>query len=185
MKQRCLQRLLGGKMLKFQSWSRNKRALSPIFATVLLAAIIIVVGSVAYYYSSNLTNTATNNYVQTLTDSKQTMSERLGFENVVYTQSTRTLTVYLINYGGANAVKMNAVFIYDQNNAISAGSPYSGAQLSVLKSIDTQVAIPNNCLNIGQEGYFTITLSAPISGPRYTLHLITQSGGYFDYAFSP
>ena len=73
---------------KFGNWSRNKRALSPIFATVLLAAIIIVFGSVAYYYASNLTTTATNNYSSSLSDSQQAIAERIGFENVVYDSSS-------------------------------------------------------------------------------------------------
>ena len=46
----------------------GKRALSPIFATMLLAAIVIVFGSVAYYFSSNLTTTATNNYASTIVE---------------------------------------------------------------------------------------------------------------------
>jgi hypothetical protein len=172
-------------MRKPRSWLCNKRALSPIFATVLLATIIIVFGSVAYYYSSNLTSTATNDYVKTLSDSQQTMSERLGFENVAYNQSTQVLTIYLINCGSANGVKMNSVFIYDQNHAISVGSPYSGSKISGLKTIDNNVPIPTNSLNVGQEGYFTLTLDVPFSGIAYTIHLITQSGSYFDYAFSP
>jgi hypothetical protein len=173
------------RMRKTRSWLSNRRALSPIFATVLLATIIIVLGSVAYYYASNLTSTTTNNYVKTLSDSQQTMSERLGFENVEYSQTTRILTIYLINCGSANGVKMNSVFIYDQGRVITGGSPYSGAQLSSLKTIDGNIPIATNGLNVGQEGYFTITLGVPLTDPTYTIHLVTQSGSYFDYAFSP
>lgn len=172
-------------MRKFGVWSRDKRALSPIFATVLLASIVIIFGSVAYYYTSNLTSTATNNYVDALSDSQQAMSERLGFENIAYDQSSRDLTIYLINCGSANNVKMNSVFIYDQGHTISGGSPYSGSQLSELKTIDASIPIATNSLNVGQEGYFTVTLSTPLSGQLYTIHLITQSGSYFDYDFSP
>ena len=74
-------------MRKLSVWSRNKRALSPIFATMLLAAIILVFGSVAYYYASNATSTATNSYVSTLSNSQQAIAERIAFENVVYTPS--------------------------------------------------------------------------------------------------
>jgi hypothetical protein len=170
---------------KLNTWLCNKSALSPIFATVLLASIIIVFGSAAYYYSSNLTSTATNNYVTTLSNSQQTMSERLGFENVVYNQSTRNLTVYVINCGIANNVKMNSIFIYDIDHAITGGSPYSGSQLSGLKTIDGRVPITTNSLNVGQEGFFTLTLGTPLTQSIYTIHLTTQSGSYFDYDFSP
>src|SRR5665647_3099618 len=98
-------------MRKFDMWLHNKRALSPIFATVLLASIIIVFGSVAYYYSSNIMTTSTNNYVSTLSSSQQSIAERIGFENVVYSPSPETLRVYIINSGGSNNVKINSVFI--------------------------------------------------------------------------
>ena len=106
-------------MGKLGVWSRNKRALSPIFATVLLATIIIVFGSVAYYYANNLTTTATNNYVKNMSDSQQAMAERIGFENVVYTQSSpATLKIYILNCGIANNVKINSVFLYDASHKL-------------------------------------------------------------------
>jgi FlaG/FlaF family flagellin (archaellin) len=166
---------------KFGVWSRDKRALSPIFATVLLASIIIIFGSVAYYYASNITSTATNQYVSTLSDSQQAMAERIGFENVVYTppQTSPTptnarLDIYLINCGSANNVQINSIFLYGANRIISGGSPYSG--------------ITGNCLNVGKEGYITVEMLAGSSltpGSMYTIHLITKSGSYFDYAFTP
>jgi FlaG/FlaF family flagellin (archaellin) len=170
-------------------WSHDKRALSPIFATVLLATIIIIFGSVAYYYSTNLTTTATNSYVSTLSGSQQAISERIGFENVVYNGSSTTLTVYIINCGSANNVKINSVFLYDSSHNI-VGSPYSGnSTISALNPIDrgtpTPTPLTGNCLNVGQEGYFTVTLSTTLPGPIYTIHLITQSGSYFDYEFTP
>jgi hypothetical protein len=169
-------------------WSRDKRALSPIFATVLLASIIVVFGSVAYYYSSNLTRTATDNYVSSISDSQQAMAERIGFENVVYTDlsSPATLTVYIINCGSANNVQIDAVFLYDQSHNIVGGSPYSGGSISPLSFIDGE-PIPNNSLNVGKEGSFTVmfNLGASLPNSICTIHLITKSGSYFDYDFSP
>jgi hypothetical protein len=173
-------------MGKLGVWSRDKCALSPIFATVLLASIIIIFGSVAYYYSSNITSTATNNYVSTLSDSQQAMSERIAFENVVYTSSSpATLKIYILNCGIANNAKINSVFLYDASHSIAGGSPYSGNTLSVLKTIEGDAPITGNSLNVGQEGYFTVTLGVSLTNPVYTIHLITQSGSYFDYTFSP
>ena len=175
-------------MVKLGVWSRDKRALSPIFATVLLASIIIIFGSVAYYYASNITTTATNNYVSTLSDSQQAMSERIGFENVVYTPSPATLTIYIINCGSANNVKINSVFVYDASHNIVGA--YSGTSISALNPIDgatpSPTPITGNALNVGKEGYFTVTLGAGLtSGSIYTIHLVTHSGSYFDYDFSP
>jgi archaellum component FlaF (FlaF/FlaG flagellin family) len=179
---------------RFVVWSRDKRALSPIFATVLLATIIIIFGSVAYYYSSNITTVATNNYVSALSDSQQSMTERISFENVVYDQSSTTLTVYIFNCGSTNNVKINSVFIYDSNHNIE-GTPYSGSQILPLQPIDerapTPTPITGNALNVGKEAFFDVlnvksTSGTPLNDNSiYTIHLITQSGSHFDYDFSP
>jgi FlaG/FlaF family flagellin (archaellin) len=177
---------------KLGIWSRDRRALSPIFATVLLATIILIFGSVAYYYATNLTTTATNNYVNTLSNSQQSMGEGISFENVVYTPpqtsppTNAILTVSIINWGSANNVKIDSVFLYDASHNIAGGSPYSysDGSISPLTFIDGGT-IPGNSLNVGQEGYFTVTLGASLTDPIYTIHLITQSGSYFDYEFTP
>jgi hypothetical protein len=184
-------------MRKLCVWSRDKRALSPIFATMLLAAMILVFGSVAYYYASNVTTTTTNNYVSTLSNSQQAISERIAFENVVYTPSQSspatpaTLTVYIINCGSANNVKINSVFIYDSSNNI-VGAYSNSISISsfwpIYAGTPSPTPITGNNLNVGQEAYFTVTLGAGTSltsGSIYTIHLITQSEATFDYEFTP
>jgi hypothetical protein len=187
---KCLVRYSG----KLRNWRHNKRALSPIFATVLLASIILVFGSVAYYYSANLTNAATNNYVNKVSNSQQSMSERIGFENVVYHSSTSpaTLTVYMINSGSANNLQVDSVFLYLTASHSLVGQPYQGSvrtsagPIFALYSIDNGATIQSNSLNIGNEGYFTVPLSGALqSGTSYTIHVITQSGSSFDYEFTP
>jgi flagellin-like protein len=178
------------RMRKLCVWSRNNRALSPIFATVLLAAIIIIFGSVAYYYSSNVVRTSTNDYVNTLSSSQQSIAERIGFENVIYSPSPATLTVYIINSGGSNNIKLSSVFIYNTNHAIVGA--YSGnSQISALYPITSvqpsPTPITGNALNVGKEAFFLITLNGPSlnAGSIYTIHLITQSGSAFDHEFTP
>jgi hypothetical protein len=184
-------------MGKFGVWSRDKRALSPIFATVLLATIIIVFGSVAYYYSSNITQAATNNYINVLSDSQQSIAERVSFENVVFNNTDSpypTLTIYILNSGSANNIVTNTIFLYDVNHQIIGGSPYSilpnthstavtAADSSFIKLNDSTSIKP---LNVDQEGVFAIQLDklAPLTSlpAGYTIHLITKSGSAFDYA---
>jgi hypothetical protein len=156
----------------------------------LLASIIIVFGTVAYYYASNITTTATNDYVSTLSDSQQSIAERISFENVIYTQSfPPTLKIYILNSGSANNLKINSVFIYNASHSIVGA--YSGNPISALNPIDGSIPTPTpitgNALNVGKEAYFTVTMAGPslISGSIYTLHLITQSGSYFDCEFTP
>jgi hypothetical protein len=173
-------------MRKLITWSLNKRGLSPIFATLILATIILVFGSVAYYYSSNLTSSATDSFTNSMSTSAQSISERIGFENVLYDSSSGKLTVYVINCGSASNVQINSIFIYDNNHNI-VGQPFSGSQISSFQPIDrgtpTPTPITGNRLNVGQEGYFTITSNSLSSGSIYTIQLITNNGSNFNYAF--
>jgi hypothetical protein len=97
--------------------------LSPIFATMILAAIVISLGSVAYYYVNNVTTSNTNQLKDNIADSQQTISERLSVESVKFIDRTiprpyDQLGIYIINSGLANGVKPSNVFIYNSNNVL-------------------------------------------------------------------
>ena len=165
-------------MRKIRSWSHDKCALSPIFATVLLAVIIISLGSVTFYFSNNLTTTATNEFVDITSNSKQSVSERIAFENVVYTTANSTLNVYILNCGSASNLRLNTLFVYDANRQL-----VDYGIISNFYDMNNQ-EVPKT-LNIGQEGYFSFPLTSGLPFGSYTIHLITESGSTFDYDFTP
>lgn len=178
------------KINKSAVWLVNKRALSPIFATVLLATIIMLFGSVAYYYANNVTTSTTNKYISDLSNSQQSVAEHIGFENIVYSDSPAPkLMVYIINSGDAHNLKINSVLIYDSNHYIIGA--YSGdTQISGLypiSAIQPAPTLSGNSLNIGIEAYFFVTLNQPsliTDGQVYTVRVITQSGSAFEYEFT-
>ena len=131
----------------------DKRAISPIFATMMLVAIVMVFGTVAFVVSSSLTQNATDQYTDAVEDSQQSISERLSFENVYYNSATKTLTIYVINSGMAENVQINSVLIYDNNGVV--GNGYSGSQMSALPSIDGGSTLTG--LNVGEEGVFNMS----------------------------
>jgi hypothetical protein len=171
------------KMLRF-----NKRALSPIFATLILASIVITFGTVAYYYASNVTNNATNSYVSSVEDSKVAISERVGFENVVFNQNPANIRIYLINCGSLN-LQLNTLYVYNSNQQL-VGFNATLSTNSPLRNIDGDALIAGNSLNIGKEGYFDSRLTktgtdrvSSLTPGVYTIHLITKGGSTFDYQF--
>ena len=182
-------------MRKLCNWLSNERALSPIFATVLLASIILIFGSVAFYYSSNLTRTTTNNYSGQISTSQQAIGERIGYENVIYDHSSSAkLIVSIINSGSANNVQINTIFLYDSAHNIVGAYSISGGSISALNPITLTGSTTTSLtsLNVGKEAYFTVTLGKGTSGNNillsygsiYTLHLLTKSGSAFDYEFT-
>jgi flagellin-like protein len=177
---------------KYSNWLHNKRALSPIFATLILAAIVITFGSVAYYYANNVVTNSTNNYVSSVADSQQTISERVGFESAKFIAADTsnspnpitgpTLTVYL---------QVNAILLekFDNNHKLISTTPcnieantHTNAPSYVsFTKINDGVLKP---LNVGQEGYFTIKLpvGTTLTSGYYSIQLLTKSGSSFEYA---
>ena len=73
----------------------------------------------------------------TLSNSQQSIAERIGFENVVYSLSPANLTVYIINSGGANNIKINSIFIYDSShNIVGVISIFRLTNSQFAKSVD-------------------------------------------------
>jgi hypothetical protein len=170
--------------------AHDRRGLSPIFATILLATIIIVVGSIAFLFANNLTTNAKNNYVETMVNSEQSISEGVSFENIAYSSSTATLTAWIHNFGAANNLKVDLVFIYnasDVNHALLGA--YSGNSISALSTLDSPThLISGNCLNNGQEGSFTVAFGQSLTlqtGVMYSIRLVTNSGSSFICEFTP
>ncbi len=171
----------------------GKRALSPIFATLILVAIVFIFGSLAYYYSSNLTTTATNNYVSSASTSQQSEGERLALENFAYTQSSpATLTVYVLNCGISNNLQINGLILYNASDTTHTPlATYSNTQFISPGMVDLNTGKTITCLNAGQEGYFTVSLttshgSVPnLKGSICEIQITTKSGSSFNYEFAP
>ena len=171
----------------------NNRALSPIFATLILIGIIIVFGSAAYLYANNVTSSATNQLGSSIADSQKSMSQRLSFEFVSYSYpgtSPSVFTFYVLNNGESYSVKFTSLLIIDSQGNIVGSRDFPTSQL---KDIDPpQSGISE--LTPGDEGFFTVAIdlrNPPVTGSYvdlrspghdklYTLHLITEGGNYFE-----
>jgi hypothetical protein len=160
----------------------NRHALSEIFSALILSSIVIIFGAFAYYYASTAATTATNNYVTTATNDQNALSERIGFENVVYTSTSGsgTLIVSIINCG-STSLQVKFWFVYDNQNQL-VDTNHDVPPLTPLPG--SQIA-PDESLNVGKEGYFTVTLTPALTpGTTYRVDLITARGSSFDYTFA-
>lgn len=154
--------------------SFSKRALSPIFSTLILAAVVVIAGTAAYIYATNATTTATNQYIDSTTANQQAISERIGFENVAYDPSTQALTVYIINCGNMPNLKITGLIIF--NDADNSLLEYH--HVTALYDIDTGTQIES--LNLRQEAKFTVTLQEPLP-EDFRIRIVTRRGNSFDY----
>lgn len=169
----------------------NKRALSPIFATMILALIVITLGSVAYAYVNNVTTTTTNQLKDNIADNQQTISERLSIENVKYFNANPPpqspnyqLGFYIINNGIANGVVPRYVLIFNSNNVMIDNVEVSPSSMT---AIDSPYSPYPDGLNVGKEAYFTVDtddIALPPGTGTYILRIVTENGSGFDYVYT-
>lgn len=169
---------------KGKRFRSNRRALSPIFATLLMVAIVIIFGAVIYTYANNATTTASNDYVTSTTKNSEAISERIGFENIVYNSAGQgSLMVSVINSGTVNNLKIVSLFLYDSSRQPVGEFYYPVPALTTFSTPPVTFA---SGLGVSQEGYFNVNLkmSQPLQSGLYTVRLITERGSNFEYQFA-
>lgn len=134
---------------------RNRRGISPIFATLILIAIAVIAGVAVYMFtSSSLAVMATGSAVA---------SERVTVQAVQYESGTGRLTIYAQSETGT--VTINSLLIEDSGGKVVGTVNSLNQQLtSNLSHFSEKIA--------WSKGY-------PVSTATYTATLITTNGGIF------
>ncbi|MEM2228584.1 MAG: archaellin/type IV pilin N-terminal domain-containing protein, partial [Candidatus Bathyarchaeia archaeon] len=133
----------------------NRKAVSPVIATLLMIAIAVAASILVYVWSMGLVGSLQG------TGGQQT-KEQLIMEAYVATSST-SWTLYMRNVGPANST-VAAVYVEGRRASFSP-TPFS--------------------LTPGQSGTLTVTVpSGPTltPGAAYTVKIVTQSGAVFSYS---
>lgn len=146
----------------------DRRAVSPIIATLLLIAIAVAAGIIVYVFVGGLSSTLTKGNTNQLTE--QLSLDAYNYAS--YTSSTNTLVVYLRNTGSASVTVSQ---FYVDGNLLTIG-------LTVTTSISAQT-----------EQSYTIQVTAGTSvvsgsvvntftaGTSHALKIITSDGGTFTF----
>jgi len=82
--------------------SVNRRALSPVIATVILAGVVLAVGGAVWSYSLGAATVTAELYVNDTLDLVNEIIERFVVENVKYRYANDSLKVWVYNYGEAD-----------------------------------------------------------------------------------
>ena len=131
----------------------NKKAISPIFATLILIAIAVIAGVVVYTFTSGT--------LATMTGGGTAGQEKITVQSA-YNSSSTVITVILQQTGGP-AATINGMIIKD-----GSGNTVGTA------------AITDTPLTVGELKTMTGTYSdGLIDGTTYTVTLTTEAGGSF------
>jgi archaeal type IV pilus assembly protein PilA len=145
--------LMGGvkiKMNNFRKFIKNSKAISPIFATLILIAIAVIAGVVVYMFTSGT--------LATMTGGGTAAQEKAAVQGASGTATGAN--VYAQYMSGGTAIAINGAIFKDANGASVAGTA-SG-------SLPTTGALTT----IAVAGTLT-------SGDTYTVTLTSAKGGSF------
>ena len=148
------------KKMKFTKLIRNKKAISPIFATLILIAIAVIAGIVVYMFTSGT--------LATMTGGGTAGQEKVNIQAIAGNASastTDTITVYAMSTGGG-PVALDSAIVKDAQ----------GTVLEVIADTEISPATINADLT-------TLTITVPANtltaGQSYTVTLVSVAGGNF------
>jgi flagellin-like protein len=151
-----------------KNFNRNIKAISPIFATLILIAIAVIAGVVVYMFTSGT--------LATMTGGGTAAQEKVAIQAVTYTPDGTTpttkgsLTIYAQSQSGPVTIT-NLIMKNSAGNVVGTGAP-------LMTTATGAIALP-----IGTTlttAYSTITwIVPPVSGAAYTATLVSQAGGSF------
>lgn len=153
----------------------NKRAESYVISAVILAGVAIALGLVVLAWAQSRSSDYASQYSETMNAETAKLGERLAVEYIDYDESTHKLWIYLLNWGTIDDVEIQTVHI-------RKGSWHSAISTFTLTFFNG-APIPDEDLDIGEEGCIVISsIDLDVSG-YYYLRIVTVRGAVFDSTF--
>jgi flagellin-like protein len=152
------------KKLNFKRMMKNSKAISPIFATLILIAIAVIAGVVVYMFTSGTLATMTAGGTAGQEKITVQAASIAGVKNAAL-NNPYTVTVYLEQTGGP-AATVNGLIIKDPTgNTITVISVSQALTLGSLTTITGSYSVP--------------TGGSSLVGNSYTVTVTTAAGGSF------
>jgi flagellin-like protein len=139
---------------------RNAKALSPIFAVLILIAIAVIGGIVIYMFTSG--------YLGTMMGGGSAGQEKLAIETVTADATTDTVTAYVKCTGGGDIVITDAILKDASGNNVD---------VLILTTLVDDRTVPAD--GILTDIVCAFTLDAVDAGYTYTVTLVSQVGNQF------
>jgi len=153
----------------------NRRAVSNTISATILTGAVIALSLAVFSWSQSRSSDYNREYSETVEAETARLKEKLVFEYVSYGNPSDDLAVYLFNCGTINDLKIKSVYISNTTWLRAFSTPtlhfLNGAQ------------IPDQDLDIGEEGYFTLLLSSSLSSGYYNIQVVTERGATFGSNF--
>ena len=103
----------------------NRKAVSPVIATVILSGVVLLIGGGLWSYSLGAASSVATDYTDKTTDMVHTIIERFNIEYVEYNSTSQNVTIWIYNYGSIQIkvdtkVTINGTDYYDYNRYVNS-----------------------------------------------------------------
>lgn len=145
----------------------DKRALTPVISSIIMASVVIALSFAVLAWSQIRTSDYTDTYGETTDAEIARLKERLTVEYIFYDVSSGNISIYLLNSGAIDNVKIQSVRV--QN--------YAG-----YNELLNGTLIPDEDLDRGEEGYLLLSCGTLTAGTYY-VSILTERRSLFDTGF--
>ena len=147
-------------------------------SATIMTSVVIALGLSVFTWAQARSSDYNSEFSETVDTETSKLKEKLAFEYIFYdSTSSGNLTVFLLNCGTIDDVKIKTVYIYDRYNDLIEF--FSNPRLYSFQGLDE---IPDQDLDIQDEGRLVLHLSFVLSG-FYNIKIVTVRGATFDSDF--
>ena len=138
---------------------RENRGISPVIASLILAAVVLTIGGVVWAFSQSAMTVAADDYVEGVMDLMEEGAERFTIEHASYYSQDNTLHVWIFNYGDVDitadvyANVTGGAFKPEMGNEVTAGTLLE-VSISIEAASGDEVAI-KAASRRGNNAYYT------------------------------
>ena len=155
----------------------NKRAINNAVSATIMTSVVIALGLSVFTWAQARSSDYNSDFSETVDTETAKLKEKLAFEYIFYDDTSSNLTVFLLNCGTIDDVKIKTVYICDSSDDLI--SIFSDPPLY---SFQTWEEIPDQDLDIQDEG--RIVLSVPdLPSGFYNIKVVTVRGATFETDF--
>ena len=154
----------------------DKRAVNNAVSATILTGVVISLSLAVFGWAQTRSSDYNSEFSETVDSETARLKEKLAFEYVFYDDSSENLTVFLLNCGTIDGIKIKTVYVYDSGNDLV--EVFSDPPLYSFQGWEE---ISGQALDMGDEGRLVILLE--LEGGFYNIRVVTERGATFDSGF--
>ena len=150
----------------------DRRAVSNAVSATILTGAVIALSLAVFGWSQSRSSDYNREFSETVDAETARLKEKLVFEYVSCDNPSYDIVVYLFNCGSIDDVEIKSAFVTNDTWLQTFSTP-------ILYLLDS-TEIPDQDLDVNEEGYFVLSLSLNLSSGYYNIRVVTARGATFD-----